>query len=645
MVRVSWTLAGHAMLRFFRTLLNTWPARAFFAVLVAAFCLWGIGPVIRDVISNTGSANALATVGGRKIEVPEFQEAFRRDLAQVTRMMGGRNEPTPAIRRTVAEQTLDRLIVQTAIAEQVQHLGIVVPDDALRQSIYAMPMFRGPSGAFDKSVFDSVLRNNNLTEGRFVEMMRAELAQRQLMESVQAGVSTPATLLQAAYAFQHETRVGEVVDLPLSAAAAPPEPSADELQRQYENNPGMYSAPAYRRIKLVVLAPQILARGIDVSDDEIKAYYDQHKGDFNSVEQRAAQVIVAPDETTAKNLAAAWQAGADWAAIQKAAEAAKATATALDPSTRQQFPSPELADAVFAAAPDVVVGPVKSAFGFDVIKVTKVVGGVTKTLDQVKDQIKQRLALDRATDQVDTRANKLDDALSAGTSLDDLPADLGLAALTGTLDAQGDTPTGDPAPIPGTPALRQAILQTAWSAGKGDAPHMIEGPDQSYYALQVEDIIEPKVKPFNEVKAQVREDWIEAQRKHEQDEQAAKLMRAAQVGGSLDDAATIAGLRMDKTPPVARAGAVEHVPPAVQQALFRLKQGETTMIETPEGFAVVRLAQIVDPDPAKDPAGAAEAREAMTRSLGQDVQVVFANALRNGAAWNVNQTLLDNLVQ
>lgn len=629
------------MLRFFRAFLNTWAARAFFVVLVAAFGLWGIG----DVIRNVGHDTSLATIGSRKIEVPEFQDAFRRDLAQVTRMMGGKSEPTPAIRRSVAEQSLDRMVIQAAIADEIDRLGIVVPDDKLRQAVFEMPIFRGQGGQFDRATFETVLRNNNMTEGRFLEMMRSDLAQRQLMETVQAGVTPSQTLVEQAYAFQRETRIGEIVDLPLTAAPAPPEPTPDDLQRQYENNTSSYSAPAFRRIKLVVLSPQTLARGIDVSDDEIKAYYEQHKTDYVTEEQRAADVITAPDEASATKLAEAWKAGADWAAMQKAASDAGATGVSVDLSTRQQFPSPELADAVFKAAPNTVSGPSKSAFGFQVVRVTKVAAGTSKTLDQVKDELRQKVATDRAVDQVYTRANKLDDALSAGTSLDDLPGDLGLSAVAGTLDAQGMTPEGEPAPLPGSPALRQAIITAAFATGKGETPRMIEGPDQSYYAMQVEEIIEPKVKPFDDVKTQVREDWLEAQRKREQEKQAAKLMSAAQAGGSLDDAATIAGVQLQKTPAVPRTGAVEHVPSQVQDALFRLKQGETTMVETPEGFVVVRLAQIVEPDPAKDPAGFAQIREAMTRALDQDIEVVFASALRDRAQPRVNRALLDNLVE
>ena len=629
------------MLSAFRAFLSTWVARAFFVVLVAAFALWGVA----DVVRNIGHDNALATVGGRRIEVPEFQDAFRRQLAQVTRMLGTQGEPTPEIRRAVAGQALDRLIVQNAIAEEVQRLGLAVPDDAVRQAVFDIPAFRGSNGAFDRAQFENVLRSNGLTEGRFLELMRADIGQRQLMESALAGVAPPAELLKQVYAFQRETRVADTVELPFTAGPTPPAPTAEDLQREYENNPSAYSAPAYRRIKAVILSPDTIARDIQVSDDDVSAYYEAHKAEYVTPEKRSADVIVAPDEEAAKKLAAAWQAGADWAAMQKAAQDAGASAVNLDEATKTEFPSPDLADAVFTAAAGTVTGPMKSAFGWQVFRVAKVIPGTSRSLDEVKDEVRAKDARERAIDQVYTRANKLDDALSAGTKLEDLPGDLGAAAVAGTLDAQGNTPQGEPAPIPGSPALRQAIITGAFALQKGEPAHMTEGPDQSYYALQVDDVIEPKLKPFAEVEAQVREDWERDQRRHAQEQVAAKLLAATQAGGSLDDAATVAGLRVEKTPPVARSTPTEGVPRELVEPLFRLKQGETTMVETPDGFVVARLDSITDPDPASDPAGAAQMRDALTRALQQDVEVVLASALRDRAQPRINRTLLENVIQ
>jgi len=634
------------MLSLIRSFLGTWAARAFFIVLVGSFGLWGVA----DVVRNVGHDNAVATVDGHKIEAPEFQEALRTQLAQVTRMLGGKTEPTPAMRQAVAGQVLDRLIVQAAIQNEVARLGLAVPDDALRAAVFDIPAFRGANGAFDRQRFEAVLRNNNLTEPRFLDLMRSDLGQRQLMEAVQVGATPPEVVTQQLFAFQHETRVAQYVELPFAAAAEPPAPDQADLQRFYENNADRYSAPEFRRIKAVILSPETVARDIEVPDADISAYYEQHKPEYVAPEKRSVEVVVAQEEARAREIAATWTAIANWEAVQKVAEASGASSASLDDATATEFPSPELAQAVFAAPPDVVTGPIQSALGWQVFRVTKVTAGSERTLAQATDEIRAKLARERAVDQVYARANKLEDALSASGSLDDLPGDLGVAAVTGTVNAQGNTPAGEPAPIPGSPALRQALLAAAFAAAKGEPARMTEGPDQSYFAVAVEDDTPAALKPFADVEAQVREDWLHDARRKEQERVAASLLTAANAGGSLDDAATVAGQRLQSSPPVTRAQPTPDAPPPgvptqMVEPLFSLKPNEATMIETPEAFYVVTLGEVKTPDPATDPLGTGQLRAALTQAIGQDIELTFAAVLREQAKPQVNRTLFNSLAQ
>jgi len=634
-------LEAHRMLSLFRRFLNTWAARAFFIVLIASFGLWGIA----DVVRNVGHDSAIATVGDHKIEAPEFQEAMRTQLAQVSRMLGGKTEPTPAIRQAVAGQALDRLIVQAAIQNEVSRLGVVVPDDAMRAAVFDVPAFHGASGAFDRTRFEAVLRNNNLTEPRFLDLMRSDLGQRQLMEAVQVGAVPPEVVTQQVFAFQRETRVAQYVELPFATAAEPPAPTEADLQRAYDNNGDRYSAPEFRRIKAVILSPETLARDIEVPDADIRAYYEQHKAEYVTPEKRSVEVVVSQNEAQAKELATTWIAGIGWDAVQKAAAATGASSASLDDATMTEFPAPELGQAVFAAPAEVVTGPIQSALGWQVFRVTKVTAGTERPLDQATDEIRTKLARERAVDQVYARANKLEDALSASGSLDDLPGDLGVAAVTGTLNAQGNTPAGEPAPIPGSPALRQALLTAAFALGKNEPARMTEGPDQSYFAVTVEEMTAAARKPFAEVEAQVREDWVRDARRKEQERAAASLLTAAQAGPGLEDAATVAGLRLQRTPPVMRAQPTPGVPAEMTEPLFSLKPGEATMIEVPEGFYVMALGDIATPDPATDPLGTAQIRTALTQAIGQDIELTVAATLRARANPQVNRTLLNSMIQ
>jgi peptidyl-prolyl cis-trans isomerase D len=630
------------MLTTLRRHLNSWVAKIFFMLLVATFVLWGVG----DVITNIGASDtSVATVGGQKIEPAAVQALYQRQLAQLTQTLGGTAEPTADMRKGVAAQALQQIITQTAMDQAVQKLGLAAPDDAVRQAVFDIPGLRNASGQFDRAQFQALLSNNNMTEAQFLDLIRADLEQRQLIEAARAGVVSPDILTREVYAFQHELRLADAVDLPFSAAPAPPPPTEAQLTRWWENHPDLYSSPEYRHIKAVVLSPQTVTKDISVTDDDLKAEYAQHQGDTSQAEKRSVQVLLAPDQATADALAKMWSAGADWASMQKQPNA---TAVELDDATAAEFPAPELAAAVFKAAVGTVAPPVHSALGWHVFKVTKITPGSTTTLDQMRDQLRAEVIARKAADIIDENAGKIEDALAGGTALDGLPGNLGLGAVTGTLDAQGNTPDGTPAPIPGSAALRSALIGAAFKAKIGDPAQLIDvpleqGAGDAYFALTVDSITPPAVKPLSAVAEAVRADWTHDAIRHTQEEKAAAILTALKDGKKMEDAA--AGLTVRQLPPVGRSAATPGVADQLVGPLFSLKIGEPTMVETPDGFVVALLVSVQDPDPKGDPTGYGQLRDGLTKALGDDVQTVLTTALRERANPKVNPAALDTIAQ
>lgn len=633
------------MITAFRRYLETWVVRGFFFIMVLAFISWGVGDVIRLI----GTTTWVAKVGDQTIEGAQLQEAFQRDMAQATRNLPAGQEPSAGTRSSVANQALQRLITQAALNQELQRLHIVTPDEAVRQTVFSMPAFRGPNGQFDRQTFEAVLRNNGLNEARFLDLMRVDLAQQQLLSAVSAGAAAPEGLLRPLYQGQFEKRAADMVEFPFAAAAEPPKPDEAQLQRWYDNHPDVYSAPEYRKIKAVILSPQALARDIPITDAELEAAYQQHKADYVKPPRRSAEVISVADEAKAKTLAGNWRGGADWAAMQKAAQEAGGSAITLDDATEREFPDPELARSVFAATPDAVTGPAKGAVSWHIVRVTKDTPGSEQSFDLVKDALRNEVLSAKAADLMYERANKVDNVLGSGASLDEMPSDLGLVGVAGTLDAEGNTPDGTPAPVPGPAELKAALIKAAFDAQKGDPPRLTEVQTPStggsaYYALSVEDVTPPAIKPFDEVKEQVATDWTNDARRHEQEQAAAKLLAAVKEGQSLADAAAVAGVTVRRTPLVARGAAAEGMPQQLETVLFSLKKGEPTMIETGDGFIVAVLAEVVDADPQADPTGFAQVRQVVQRSIGSDLAATFAEALRTRAQPRINQQVLDNVI-
>jgi peptidyl-prolyl cis-trans isomerase D len=545
---------------------------------------------------------------------------------------------------------LERMIAQAALGLELKDLRVVTPDDAVVTAARAMPAFQGTDGKFSKAVFDNVLRSNGFTEPRFLEQLRADISQRQVLSTLDASVAAPDAEVKPLYETQFEKRAADTALFSFSAAPEPAAPDAAELQRWYENHPDFYTTPEYRRIKAIELSPQSLSSEITVTDDELHTAYDEHKAEFITAEKRSAEVISAPDEAKARSLADKWRGGTDWAAMQKAAQAEGASAIAQDDATEVQFPDPDLAKAVFATAADTVSEPVKGQLGWFVVKVTKISGGTTTTFDQVKDKLRERVVASKAADLMYDRANKLDQLLGNGTGLDNLPGDLGLVGVTGTLDSKGNTQAGTPAPIPGPSELKAAIIAAAFQARQGDPPQLTEVQTPStggsaYYALVVESIIPPGEKSFDAVKDQVTDDWKQDQRRRFQDRAGTAMMLAVQDGKSFSDAAAAAGVTPKLSPLVTRNQPNADIAPILQNVMFGLKKGEATMVETPEGFLVGQLTEIVKPDAGSDKAGFDQTKAAITKSMSNDISAVFVDALRQRAKPQINQQAFNSVVQ
>jgi peptidyl-prolyl cis-trans isomerase D len=619
------------MISTLRRSLDTWPVRGFFLIMVAAFIVWGIGDVFRLV----GTSTWVAKVGDQTIEGPAFQAEYQRELNQASRNLPSGQDASTDLKRSVGDQALQRLIGQAALDQELRHLRVVTPDAAVRDATYAMPAFHDKDGKFNRAQFEAVLRNQGLTEQQFVQLLRGDLAQQQVLGAVAAGAATPQAEAVPLYQSQFEKRSADMVEFPFSAETAPT-PTDAELQRWYDNHPNRYSSPELRRIKAIVLSPQTLAKDIPISDDDLRAIYNQRKAEYVTPEKRSAQVISVADETKAHALADQWRGGADWTAMQAAAQQDGASAVALDDASQPEFPDADLAKAVFAAPNDTVADPVKGALGWYIVKVVKITPGSEKTFDDVKDALRNRLLAEKATDIMYDRANKIDNLLGNGTSLDQMPGDLGLAGVAGTLDAKGNTKDGTPAPIPGPAELKTALVTAAFQAQKGDPPQLTEVQTPSvggsaYYAVSVEDIVPPAPKPFDEVKQQVTDDWTADQQRHAAEVKAAKLLTALKGGQSLADAAAVAGVPVTRTPEVTRDAASQDVPGELANVLFGLKLGEPTMVATATAFIVAVPAQIDTPNPG--------------RTVGSDIASVFAEAVRERANPRINQENFNSIVQ
>jgi peptidyl-prolyl cis-trans isomerase D len=466
---------------------------------------------------------------------------------------------------------------------------------------------------------------------------------------VRAGAAAPDALAKPLLRWLLEQRAATLVTLRPADAPEPPAPTEAQLRRFHENNPERFSTPEYRDATVAVLSADRLMREVEVTEAEIAAAYEARPERFVTPERRALEQVLVQDEATAREIAALWRGGADFAAVTAAAEAAGGSALDLGLTDRAGLPLPELADPAFALPQGGVSDPVRTPFGWHVLRVSRIEPGQTRPLAEARETLRREIAAEKAADIAFERANRVEDALAGGATLAEAAERFNLGFAQVTTDAQGLRPDGQPVELPVIEAAREPLLRAVFSAAQGAPPRLRE-TEAGFVAVDVRSVTPPALRPFEAVEPAVREAFLADARRRAQEERATALLAAVRTGGkTLAEAAREAGLGSREVGGIGRdprqAGAV---PAELIAPLFELKQGEATMVPTRDGgFAVAQVTEITGADP-EAPANAdtlAALRREAEQAVAQDLELQFLAALRERADARVNPRLVEQLAR
>jgi peptidyl-prolyl cis-trans isomerase D len=628
------------MITWFRGLAQTWVAKILFVLLILSFAVWGIEDVVRNLFRDT----TVARVGDQRIEVQEAQNAIQRETQRIMRQMGPRFEMDENLRRLVANQAVEALVADRAQRLEAARMGLSTSAEAVRDYTFAIPAFQ-VGGRFSRAALDQWLRQNAMTEEQFLALVTADLLRIQLVGAVRSGASAPDVLNRAIFAFEMERRFADVVEFALLSAPEPEAPTEVQLRRFHENNPERFSSPESREVSLMLLNAASIMPEIRVTDAEIAQAYAQNRGRFQTPERRALLLALLPGEAAARDIAARWAAGADQAAMEAAVREAGGNFGDLGEGDRESLPFPDLAEAAFAAPEGGVTAPVRSPFGWHVFRVERILPAASRGLAEVREELREEIASERAADLVFERVNRIEDALAGGTPTAEIAARYSLPVTRLVLDAQGRDAEGRPAVLPVPAESRAELLRTIFRAEAGVPTRLEELPTGGFLAVELNGVTPPALRAFEAVEADVRRDWGADQRRRAQEAAAAQLLAAVQGGRPIAEAAAAAGLRSDRLGPFARrpepnAPPGARIPPELLMPLFAARVGEATMVPTGAGFAVAQLAAIAPANPDADPLMVSRVRAAVEGAMQEDLEQQFQAALRARAGVTLNDALM-----
>jgi peptidyl-prolyl cis-trans isomerase D len=626
------------MLNAIRKQAGSWVVKVLLLLLVASFAIWGIG----DIFYGGSQNPTVATVGDAEIPASELADAFNRAVANLQRQLGPEFDRERAIQLGVMQQALQDLIRQRLISLRANEMGLAVPDDALRTLVTEDPVFH-TGGQFDRSRFDQLLRASGLSEDAYLASLRQQVVRAALTGSITGPVKAPPALVEAIYRYRNEQRRGHYVPVPVESITDVPAPSDEQLAQFHEAHQAQFTAPEYRALTFVTLEPDDLIEEIEVSEEDVAAAYESRIGAFRKPERRTVEQLLAAEQATIEQAAERLAAGATFE--QVAAEIEAVSVDQLGTVSRGDLPA-EFEEAIFALPQGEVSGPVDSAFGWHLFRVSEIEPEETVPLAEAREQLARELALEEANERLPDFAAQLDDELAAGTELREAARVLRLEAVSvPAVDATGKGPEGEPVEaLPPWPEFMQIALETP----AGETSLLEETAAGGYFVIQVEQVTEPRLKPVEEVRAELVEAW-QAERRRELARQQAEQLRARlDDGAALNELLADTGLESKPIEPVRRdaAGTDQGINRAVVRALFATEPGDVApeVVELEDGFTVVGTDEVIAANLAADPDGVEQLARELEGDMRSDLIAQFETQLRRDYPIEIDGAAINRLI-
>jgi len=495
------------MLQTIHDKLKGWLAGLVLGAIGLVFIFWGINWTLAD-------PNYAAKVNGSEIAINEVKQAYQQQLAQFERQA---NAPLDdAVRNEIKRHVLDQYVNSEAVVTRADAMGYRVTDAELLKAMSQVPAFQ-IDGKFDEAHAIAVLRAQGRSIAEIEGLFRRDVKLRQLDSALNlSSFATPEEVKQLrALTRQQRELAWFTVAAAKYAAEATPDDAA--IKSYYDAHKGEYMTPETVNLRYVEISLAALESRVTVDDAQLRSFYDEQKAKtperFSQPEQRHLQHILlqsadpkddAATQAKAEAILKRARGGEDFAKLAKEFSQDPGSAYKggdLGMADRKAYVAP-FADAAWAMKEGEITGPVKTQFGYHIIKLDGIEPATVKSFEQSRAELETEYRRNEAERLFNAAQDQLADAaLQNTTDLDVVARKAGLTVhdIPNFSRSDGGGDLGKAAPVIAA-AFSQDVLD-------GRLSPTIEVDKGRGVVLRATDHQLPQQKPLDAVRTLVVAAW------------------------------------------------------------------------------------------------------------------------------------------
>ncbi|WP_065761181.1 SurA N-terminal domain-containing protein [Pseudomonas defluvii] len=528
-----------------------WIAKTIIGVIVALMALTGFDAIFRA----TSHSQDAAKVNGDAISQNELSQAVDMQRRQLMQQLGKDFDASLLDENMLREAALKGLIDRKLLLQGARDAKFAFSEAALDQLILQTPEFQ-VDGKFSAERFDQVIRQMGYGRLQFREMLAQEMLIGQLRTGLAGSGFVTDSQVEAFARLEKQTR--DFASITFKADVAASKVSDDEIKAHYDAHAKEFMSPDQVVIDYLELKKSAFFDQVSVNEDELQALYEKEISGL--AEQRhAAHILIEVNDKVNEAQAKArieeiqqrLAKGEDFAALAK--EFSQDPGSASNGGdlgfAGQGVYDPAFEEALYALDKDQVSAPVRTDYGFHLIKLLGVQAPEVPSFASLKDKLTRELKTQQVEQRFVEATKQLVDSAFEASDLSQPAQELGLKVKTsepfGREGGEGVT-------------ANRAVIQAAFSPEV-----MEEGANSSSIELDPETVVVIRVKEHRKPAQLPLEAVADSIRKHLAKEHASAAVKAK-------GEALMAGLRDGKIAPTA---AYEGQSWKVQEAVTRNQDG------------------------------------------------------------------------
>ncbi|MCG8370644.1 MAG: SurA N-terminal domain-containing protein [Proteobacteria bacterium] len=397
-------------------------------------------------------SNYAAKVDDVEIGLGRFEQAYRDQIQQNPQFAQLPDEQRFQLRRNI----LDQLIQQRVVDNYILSAGFQVDDDDVMRLIRQTPEFQ-IDGEFDMDTYRNTLAINQLDPTTYEHAQRQTLRRYQLERAIRGSALVSPAAFRRYLNLAGEQRIVTLATLDPEETGSGVEVTDEMIAAFYDDNPTLYQQPESVDVEYVEILRSEVADSVDLTEERIVEYYESNRDLYLQDAQRQARhilILFGDDETVAedkaKGLLARIDAGEPFEDLARSNSDDTLSAGRggdLGALTEEQLPA-ALAGVVFDMREGDVAGPIRSDFGFHIVRLDAILEQGPQPLEQVRAELTAALRDEEAESLYRDLERQLSDALFDADDIRALASAVGVPVKTATgFSRRGGEPLGSDAAV------------------------------------------------------------------------------------------------------------------------------------------------------------------------------------------------------